>query len=140
MAERPRYPSDLTDEQWELVEPALARNGTWGRPREVDVREVINALLYLVRTGCPWDYLPHDFPHRSTVRYYFDKWRQVAGGRDLVRAQRPAPAAGARRSRTPSRADSGDPRPPEWEDNRSRRQPQVRRCCWRIALEGVPRR
>ena len=83
MAERPRYPSDLTDAQWELVQPALARNGTWGRPREVDRREVVNALLYLVRTGCPWDYLPHDFPHRSTVRYSFDKWREDGTWRDL---------------------------------------------------------
>jgi putative transposase len=75
MAERRAYPSDLTDEQWELVEPALGRNGKWGRPRAVDLREVVNALLYLVRTGCQWDYLPHEFPHRSAVRYYFDKWR-----------------------------------------------------------------
>ena len=110
MAERKSYPSDLTDEQWELVQPVLARTGTWGRPRTVDLRAVINALLYLVRTGCPWDYLPHDFPHRSTVRYYFDKWREkVAGGRDLARAQRPAAAAGARGSRAPSRAECRDP-------------------------------
>lgn len=75
MAERGRYPSDLTDEQWELVQPALSRNGTWGRPREVDLREVVNALLYLLRTGCPWRYLPREFPRQSAVRYYFDKWR-----------------------------------------------------------------
>ena len=72
---RLRYPSDLTDEQWELVEPALWRNGKWGRPTEVDLREVVNAIFYLVRTGCQWRYLPRDFPHPSTVRYYFDKWR-----------------------------------------------------------------
>ena len=51
MAERVRSPSGLSDEQWELVEPALRRNGRWGGPREVDLREVVNALLYLVRMG-----------------------------------------------------------------------------------------
>lgn len=75
MAQRVGYPSDVTDEQWELLEPVLARNGTWGRPRTVDLREVVNAIFYLVRTGCQWRYLPRDFPHPSSVRYYFDKWR-----------------------------------------------------------------
>ncbi len=69
-ARRARYPSDLTDEQWELGEPALWRNGTRGRPRTVDLCEVVNAILYLVRTGGQWEYRPHDLPHRSTVRYY----------------------------------------------------------------------
>lgn len=78
-----RYPSDLTDEQWELVQPALRGNGTWGRPREVDLREVVNALLYLLRTGCPWRYLPREFPKRSAVRYYFDKWRADGTLEDL---------------------------------------------------------
>ncbi len=75
MEKRKAYPSDLTDAQWALVAPVLDRGGSWGRPREVDLREVLNGILYLVRTGCPWDYLPHDLPHRSTVRYYFDLWR-----------------------------------------------------------------
>ena len=83
MARGKVYPSDLTDEQWELVEPVLWRNGRWGRPRTVNLREVVNALLYLVRTGCQWDYLPGDFPHRSAVRYYFDKWREDGTWEDL---------------------------------------------------------
>ena len=53
-----RYPTDLTDAQWEVVRPVLARNGVWGRPREVDLREVVNAIFYLVRTGCQWRLLP----------------------------------------------------------------------------------
>lgn len=73
---RVRYPTDLTDAQWEVVRPALARNGVWGRPREVDLREVLNAIFYLVRTGCQWRMLPREFPKMSTVRYYFDKWRE----------------------------------------------------------------
>jgi putative transposase len=90
MAKQRAYPSDVTDEQWELLRPVLARNGTGGRPRTVDLREVVNAIFYLVRTGCQWRSLPHDFPHPSSVRYYFDKWR--ADGtwpelNDVLRAQ-----------------------------------------------------
>ena len=62
---RPRnsYPSDLTNGQWSLVEPLLPREVEGlGRPREVDFREVINAILYLNRSGCQWDMLPHDLP------------------------------------------------------------------------------
>ena len=73
---RPAYPSDLTDAQWALIEPLLRdRDPTGpGRPPTVDTREVINAFLYMKQTGCQWRYLPHDFPPRSTVHYYFEKW------------------------------------------------------------------
>lgn len=83
MTGRAGYPSDLTDEQWELVKPGLARNGVWGRPTEVDLREVVNAIFYLVRTGCQWSYLPNDFPHKSNVRYYFYKWRDDGTWQEL---------------------------------------------------------
>lgn len=69
------YPSDLTNEQWAILQPKLEQEQVGaGRPRTQDLRPVVNALLYMARTGCQWDYLPKDFPHRSTVRYYFDKW------------------------------------------------------------------
>jgi putative transposase len=70
-----RYKTDLSDEQWELVRPLveIEYHGP-GRPRTLDLRDVVNALLYLVRTGCQWEMLPKDFPNRSSVRYYFDKW------------------------------------------------------------------
>jgi transposase len=73
---RPAYPSDLTDAQWALLEPLLRERDPVGpgRPASVDLREVMNALLYLKQTGCPWRYLPHDLPPRSTVHYYFAKW------------------------------------------------------------------
>ena len=73
---RKSYPSDLTDEQWSLLEPLLPppREGL-RRPREVDLREVINAILYLNRTGCQWDMLPHDLPPKSTTYSYFTQWR-----------------------------------------------------------------
>lgn len=74
-APRRRYPSDLTDREWEELRPLLPgqRPGP-GRPRSGDVRAVVDGVRYVLRTGCGWDYVPHDLPHRSTVRYYFDIW------------------------------------------------------------------
>jgi transposase len=68
------YPSDITDEQWALIEPHLPVY-PGGRPRTTDLRDVVNAILYLLRTGCQWRYLPRDFPPKSTVWRYFDEWR-----------------------------------------------------------------
>src|SRR2546421_5770203 len=69
-----RYPSDLTDEQWKLVEPLIPVY-PGGRPRSTAMRDVLNAILYVLRTGCQWRYLPKDFPPKSTVWGYFDEWR-----------------------------------------------------------------
>ena len=77
------YPSDLTDEQWVLIEPHLPAAPTGGRPRSTDMRDVVDALLYLLRTGCQWRYLPIDFPPTSTVGRYFDRWRHE-GTLDLI--------------------------------------------------------
>jgi putative transposase len=77
MKHREPYASDLTDAQWALVEPMLTRprrSDGRGRPREVDVREVLNAILYVLREGCRWRSLPHDFPNWNTVYWYFAKW------------------------------------------------------------------
>lgn len=73
--ERKAYSSDLTDEQWALLEPLLPPAKPGGRPRSVDLREITNALLYLLRTGCPWRSLPHDLPPWGTVWAYFRRWR-----------------------------------------------------------------
>ena len=75
---RRRYPSDLTDLQWELVEQLIPRDrktAKGGRPREVDMREVVNTLFYQARSGCQWDMLPHDLVPKSTAYDYFAKWR-----------------------------------------------------------------
>jgi len=75
---RKPYPSDLTDAQWELIAesiPAEKRNPKGGRPRSVSMREVVNAILYITRSGCQWDMLPHDFPPKSSVYEYFSLWR-----------------------------------------------------------------
>jgi len=65
--ERPSYPSDLSDKQWQIIAPLIPPAKPGGRPRVVDTREVINAILYLVRSGCAWRVLPTDFPPWSTV-------------------------------------------------------------------------
>jgi putative transposase len=69
-----KYPSDISDEQWALIEPLIPVY-PGGRPRKTDLRDVVDALFYLLRTGCQWRYLPKDFPPRSTVWRYFDEWR-----------------------------------------------------------------
>ena len=68
---RKSYLTDLTDEQWVLVERLLPAAKPGGRPRKVNLREVLNAILYLDRTGCQWDMLPHDLLPKSTVYEYF---------------------------------------------------------------------
>ena len=70
------YPSDLTDAQWALIEPHLPPAPPGGRPRKTDVRDVVDAILYILRTGCQWRYLPSDLPPKSTVWRYFDRWRR----------------------------------------------------------------
>ena len=66
-----RYPSDLSDEEWALVAPAIPPARRGGRPREVNLREVVNAILYVLSTGCQWQALPKDLPPKSTAHDYF---------------------------------------------------------------------
>jgi putative transposase len=73
--ERKPYPDDLTDAQWDLLGPLLPKAKPGGRPRTTDVREVVNAILYLTRTGCGWRHLPHEFPPHPTVHDYHRSWR-----------------------------------------------------------------
>jgi len=69
------YPSDLTDEQWSLLEPHIPPSKHGGRHREVDIRKVVNGILYRNKSGCQWRMLPKDFPPWGTVYYYFARWR-----------------------------------------------------------------
>lgn len=73
--EREYYPSDLTDAQWKLIQRLLPPPAGRGRPRELDRREVVDAILYVNRTGCQWRALPHDFPHWKSVYNIFWQWR-----------------------------------------------------------------
>jgi len=74
MARKP-YATDLTDDQWAMIEPLLPAAKPGGRPRTTDLRDVVNTLLYQNRTGCQYDLLPHDLLPKSTVYEYFAQWR-----------------------------------------------------------------
>jgi transposase len=69
-----RYPSDLTDDEWSLIAPLIPPAKHGGRKREVDVREVVNGVMYILGTGCQWQALPKDLPPKSTVHDYFTRW------------------------------------------------------------------
>jgi len=77
MSKTQTYPSDVTDEQWRVLRPLLPkrRTGKRGRPREVGQRDVVDAIFYILRTGCQWRQLPHDFPRWGTVSSQFYRWR-----------------------------------------------------------------
>lgn len=105
------YPTDLTDDQWAILPPLIPPAKRGGRPRAVDLRAVINTILYLNRTGCQWDMLPHDLLPKSTVYEYFAPWRHDGTWQhmmDLLRAdvrRRPAPS----QAPTPSAASLDSP-------------------------------
>lgn len=74
--ERRAYATDLTDSQWQLIAPFVLPETGGGRPRTTNVREVVNAIFYVLRTGCAWHLLPHDFPPPGTVYDYFRRWQR----------------------------------------------------------------
>ena len=73
---RKAYQSDLTDRQWKHVEPLIPTAKPGGRPRTMDMREIMNAVVYVVKSGCDWRMMPHDFPDWHIVYYYFDAWKK----------------------------------------------------------------
>ena len=74
--DRQYYPSDLTDAQWDVLKPLIPAAKSGGRPRRVDLREVLNAIFYVVRSGCTWRMVPHDLVPWGTAWYYFRRWRE----------------------------------------------------------------
>ena len=102
--ERKRYPSDLTEAEWAILEPLVPQAKPSGHPRTVNLRAVVNGIFYVLRGGIPWRFLPKDFPPWQTVYYYFWVWRRegvLEGMNTVLREQervrvgrQPTPSAG----------------------------------------------
>src|SRR5512144_255133 len=110
-----RYASDLTDREWAVIEPLMPAAKRLGRPRETDLRAVLDAILYIVRSGCQWRMLPKDFPPFTTVQGYFYHWRDngLSSGSTLSFCCKPATPPAERRaldSQSVKTTESGGPR------------------------------
>src|SRR4051794_21207922 len=102
-AMRQPYPSDMTDAQWELLADLFPEAET-GRPREVNIRDVVDAIFYVNRTGVQWRYLPHDYPRWDVVYSYFRKWGKDGTWDEVQRFLREGVRQAAGREATPSLA------------------------------------
>src|SRR5712692_1843742 len=122
MGERRTYPTDLTDEQWHIVAPRVPPEKRGGRHRTVNMREVVNAILYILRTGCQWRNLPHDFPPWGTVSWYFWLWSNDGTWtriHDKLR-ERDGPGGGGEKERA-QRGDHGQPVGQDYRAGRTKR-------------------
>jgi putative transposase len=98
------YPSDMTDEEWAILEPLIPPARSGGRPRTVEMREIVNAILYILRSGCQWRILPYEFPPWSTVWTYFRTWRKTGNWERMHTTLREAERVRQGREPTPSAA------------------------------------
>src|SRR6266480_3475091 len=98
------YPSTLSDAEWECLRQYLPSESSRGRPRTHSLREICNAIFYVLRTGCPWRYLPCNFPPWQTVYYHFRSWRLKGSWYLIYNALREAERERVGRNRQPSAA------------------------------------
>jgi putative transposase len=98
------YASDLSDQEWALLEPLIPSAKPGGRPRSVEMRQILNGIFYMLRSGCAWRLLPHDYPAWSTVYDYFRKWRNAGVWEQIVTTLRERLREQAGRKATPSGA------------------------------------
>jgi putative transposase len=98
------YASDLSDAEWTILEPLIPPAKPGGRPRSVDIRQILNGIFYMLRSGCAWRLLPHDYPAWSTVYDYFRKWRNEGLWERIVRTLRERLRVQDGRQATPSAA------------------------------------
>lgn len=101
------YPTDLTDEQWAIMEPFLPAGkiqGRTGRPRQYPYRDIVNGIFYVLRTGCTWDMMPHDLPPWNTCNHYFSQWRRDGTWQRVHDALREKVRTKSGRQETPSAA------------------------------------
>ena len=96
------YPSDLSDDEWAILEPLIPPEKPGGRPREVDMRAVLNGIFYVLRSGCAWRMLPRDYPPRSTVYGYFALFRDEGVWEQIMTTLRERCRIQAGREATPS--------------------------------------
>ena len=99
---RRSYPSDISDEEWNVLEPLIPPEKPGGKPRTINMREVINAIWYVLRSGCQWRMVPHEFPPWSTVWGYFRIWRKTGVWEQMHSSLREAVRSRQGRSPTPS--------------------------------------
>jgi putative transposase len=98
------YPSDVTDKEWAILEPLIPAAKPGGRPQEIERREIVNGILYVLRSGCPWRMLPHDLPNWSTVYLYFRQWKRAGVWEQVNTALRQEVRVGLGREPEPSAA------------------------------------
>jgi putative transposase len=138
-AARAAYPSDLTDAQWALIAPLIPAAEPGGRARGVDMHEIVNGIVYVLRSGCSWRMLPHDLPPWGTVHYYYRRFRRDGtwlNVHERLRAKvrraagrRPEPSAAILDSQSVKTTKKGDPNAATMG---SRKSTAASATCWSI--------